>query len=198
MQFRESSDRRRVQCLAPEYDRDSKRTRQKLVFTIDFHSSKVAPGPGDLRSGSPEQREQWSKEIAAYLADRADVERKDRIKGSIIVAERAMSRVVEDLKSKTPLLTEADEERVGQLIKGWAKALEISLPVLAPAISTSRSIPSARRTSAGEGDPRAFSPDLIDRAKKLREEGLSIAAVAERLTSEGDRVSKSWVQKVTR
>lgn len=205
MQFRESNDRRRTQCLAPEYDRESKRTRQKLVFTLDFHELAVSgkrPQPNDLRMGSPEQRQKWAKEISAYIDKRTEAGRQNAVRSGLLVIESLMGKILADLKSKTPILSEQDEERLADLIKTWAKELHIVLPsVIIPTSAQSKKKDpnsSVASSNVASIDPRAFDSTLVDMALEHRRNGLSIAATAARMTADGHAVSKSWVQKVTK
>lgn len=205
MQFRESSDHRRTQCLAAEYDRTRKRTRQKLVFTLDFHELAVTgkrPQPSDLRIGSPEQRQKWAQEISAYIDKRAEAGRQNSIRNGLAVVDNIMRKIIDDLKSKTPILSEQDEERLASLIKAWAKEFHITIPSTAgptsvPAKKKDPSSSVANSNDTGK-DPRAFDSALVDMALEHRRNGLSIAATATRMADDGHTVSKSWVQKVTK
>lgn len=189
MQYRVSANGRRVQCLAAVYDKAAKRTRQKLVWTIDLYDrDEPRPAPEELAAGTPEQREAWAAEIAQHLDDRAEQARQNTVKSGIGVAAAVMRKVIEDLHSQTPTLSDDDRQRVHDLVREWAEALAPKAPPRQARPKTS---------TATTGDPRAFGGELIEQARRLRSEGLSIAAVADKLTAEGNKVSRSWVQKWT-
>jgi hypothetical protein len=186
MQYRVSANGRRVQCLAAIYDKAAKRTRQKLIWTVDLFDRDERPTPEELAAGTPEQRATWSAEIAQYLDDRAEKARQNTVKSGIGVATAVMRKVIEDLNSQTPTLSDDDRQRVRELVRGWAEAL-------APKTAPRQARPKA--TAATSEDRRAFGEELIERARSLRRDGLSIAAIADKMTAEGHKVSKSWVQK---
>ena len=192
MQYRVSPNGRRVQCLAAIYDSAAKRTRQKLVWTIDLHLQAIngsnGPTPEELSAGTPEQRVAWAKEIADYLADRAEQDTKTRSTRFIPIVEAGMKAIIDDLASQTPNLSDENRQRVPELVHGWAVGLTPKAP-------PRQARPKA--TAAAGEDPRAFGDELIKRARSLRNDGLSIAAVADKMTAEGHKVSKSWVQKWT-
>lgn len=193
MQYRVSANGRRVQCLAAMYDKEAKRTRQKLVWTIDLYDSiEPQPAPEELAAGTQEQREAWSAEIAQYLDDRAEKARQNTVRSGIAVVAGIMRKITEDLNSQTPTLSDDDRQRVTAMVRGWVEALHIA-PQPAPRKTAARKAPTA---TAGE-DPRAFGGELVEQARTLRSSGLSIAAVADKLTAQGHKVSRSWVQKWT-
>lgn len=193
MQYRVSANGRRVQCLAAMYDKEAKRTRQKLIWTVDLYDPREPrPTPDELAAGTPEQRAAWSAEIAQYLDDRKEKARQNTVRSGIAVVAGIMKKITEDLNSQTPTLSDDDRQRVTTMVRGWAEALHIA-PQPARRKSTERKAPSTTETT----DPRAFGGELVEQARTLRSSGLSIAAVADKLTTEGHKVSKSWVQKWT-
>ena len=66
MQFREAGNK--IQCLATYYDKEAKRGRQKLVYTLDKYGAAAAGGgrPGRLRHGRGAGK--WAKEIVDFAA----------------------------------------------------------------------------------------------------------------------------------
>ena len=49
MQFREAGNK--IQCLATYYDKEAKRGRQKLVYTLDKYGAAKLPVAADLENG---------------------------------------------------------------------------------------------------------------------------------------------------
>ena len=184
MQFREAGNK--IQCLATYYDKEAKRGRQKLVYTLDKYGVAKLPTASDLADfGTPEDREKWAKEIVEYsTASRAEAD-KNSVIFKVTSLRSAVDVIVNDHNSQTRILTDEHMEQVK------AAVLRL-LPVLG-LIGDAQKAPKAKKA----GDPRAAGDAAVERAKALRGEGLSIAAVAERMTSEGQPVSKSWVQKWT-
>lgn len=184
MQFREAGNK--IQCLATYYDKEAKRGRQKLVYTLDKYAAPKPVAAADLADfGSPEDREKWAKEIVEY-ASAAKVEAdKNNVIFKVTALRSAVDVIITDHNSQTRILTDEHMEQVK------AAVLRL-LPVLG-LVGEAAKAPKAKKA----GDPRAAGEAAVERAKALRGEGLSIAAVAERMTSEGQPVSKSWVQKWT-
>jgi hypothetical protein len=185
MQFRDMGGR--TQCLVAIYDPESKRTRQKLVFSMDKDEVEQVPAPADLSFGSPDQREAWSQEIADFVADRRDRLEKNAIKNAPNDLEMIVDKIVHDHDSQLGILTDEDREKI--------RAQILRVAAIFPRNS---GLPNARRSDrAGEkADPRGFGEDVKERARELRLTH-SIAAVADILAEEGHPVSKSWVQKWT-
>lgn len=187
MQFRTSQNGRRVQCLAAVYDKESKRTRQKLVWTIDHYAPhEQRPMPEALAAGSPAQREVWAAEIVKHLDERDERGRQNKIRSGIHLVDNIMSAIVQDLDSKTPTLTDDDRQRISALVRGWVDALHIDM--------------SPKKVNAPRPAPasiRAFGADLVEQARTLRRSGVSIGAIVKQMSAEGHTVSKSWVHKRT-
>ncbi|MEJ6850672.1 hypothetical protein V3589_31510 [Sinorhizobium fredii] len=177
------------------YDKETKRTRQKLVWTIDLYDPREPrPTPAELAAGTPEQREGWAAEITKYLDDRKERARQNTVRSGIAVVAGIMKKITEDLNSQTPTLSDDDRQRVTAMVRGWAEALHIApQPARKPA---ERKAPTTATATTGE-DPRAFGDELVEQARSLRSSGLSIAGVADKMTADGHKVSKSWVQKWT-
>jgi hypothetical protein len=185
MQFRDMGGR--TQCLVAIYDPESKRTRQKLVFSMDKDEVEQVPAPADLSFGSPDQREAWSQEIADFVADRRDRLEKDAIKNAPNDLEMIVDKIVHDHDSQLGILTDEDREKI--------QAQILRLMAVFPRNSgLPRGVRSARTGKAV--DPRGFGEDVKARARELRLTN-SIARVSEILTEEGHPVSRSWVQKWT-
>lgn len=193
MQFR--TVKNRVQCHAAWYDPATKRGRQKLVYSLPtFGPINKKPTPADLTPadfGTAEQREKWTSEIAAEI-DRINAEAEKHHRDLVPTRfTSAAKRLAENLDQIT------DEQRAE-----CVAAIVEAAGLLGLLIYDQKDVkkPRARRPAAaatpGE-DPRAFGGELVDRAKALRAEGLSIAATAEKMAAEGHNVSKSWVQKWT-
>ncbi|MRN45385.1 hypothetical protein GJU93_02035 [Brucella sp. 10RB9212] len=69
MQFRKITDTNKVQCLVAHYDTETKRTRQKLLCTLDMTNPIIS---GDHMSryfsfGSKEEKEGYISEIDTYI-----------------------------------------------------------------------------------------------------------------------------------
>jgi hypothetical protein len=188
MQFREAGNK--IQCLATYYDKEAKRGRQKLVYTLDKYGAAKLPVAADLADfGTAEEREKWAKEIVEYsTASRAEAD-KNSVIFKVTSLRTAVDVIVADRNSQTGVLTDQHMDQVKE-------AMLRLLPILglSGALATTRK---AIGGGKGASDPRAAGEAAVERAKTLRSEGLSIAAVAERMTSEGQPVSKSWVQKWT-
>lgn len=184
MQFREAGNK--IQCLATYYDKEAKRGRQKLVYTLDKYGVAKLPAAADLADfGTVEEREKWAKEIVEYsTASRAEAD-KNSVIFKVTSLRSSVDVIVADRNSQTGVLTDDHMEQVK------AAVLRL-LPVLG-LVGGSGKPEKAKKA----GDPRAAGEAAVERAKALRGEGLSIAATAERMTSEGQPVSRSWVQKWT-
>nr|WP_192959831.1 hypothetical protein [Sinorhizobium meliloti] len=175
------------------YDKEAKRTRQKLVLTIDLYDPRdPRPAPEQLAAGTPEQRTAWAAEITKYLDERQERARQNTVRGGIAVVAGIMKKITEDLNSQTPTLSDDDRQRVAAMVRGWAEALHIA-PQPAPRKPAERKTPTP---TTGE-DPRAFGSELVEQARELRRGGMSITAIADKMTTNGHKVSKSWVQKWT-
>lgn len=184
MQFREAGNK--IQCLATYYDKEAKRGRQKLVYTLDKYGAAKLPVAADLADfGTAEEREKWAKEIVEYsTASRAEAD-KNSVIFKVTSLRSAVDVIVHDHNSQTRILTDEHMEQVK------AAVLRL-LPVLGLVGGSGK----AQKVKKA-GDPRATGDAAVQRAKELRGQGLSIAAVAERMTTEGTTVSRSWVQKWT-
>lgn len=184
MQFREAGNK--IQCLATYYDKEAKRGRQKLVYTLDKYGTQKLPTAADLADfGSAEDREKWAKEIVDYATTAKAEADKNSVIFKVTSLRSAIDVIVDDQNSQTRILTDEHMEQVK------AAVLRL-LPVLG-LVGGSGKVEKVKKA----GDPRAAGEAAVGRAQALRGEGLSIAAVAERMTAEGQPVSKSWVQKWT-
>jgi hypothetical protein len=73
MQFRGVGGK--IQCLVAIYDPESKRTRQRMVYSYDRYLPVPAPIPGDMSFGDDDQRAAWAQEIGDHIsAERARAE----------------------------------------------------------------------------------------------------------------------------
>lgn len=187
MQFREAGHK--IQCLVTYYDKDAKRGRQKLVYTLTKYSVSNLPTAADLVDfGTPEEREKWAAEIADYaVTSKADAE-KNSVIYRVTMLESAIKVIVDDHDSQTRILTDEHMERV--------KAAVLRLLPVLDLVGDAEKAPKATKVKKA-GDQRGAGQAAIDRAKALRAEGLTLAAVAEKMAEEGQPQSKSWVQKWT-
>lgn len=184
MQFREAGNK--IQCLATYYDKEAKRGRQKLVYTLDKYGAAKLPVAADLADfGTADEREKWAKEIVEFAATAKAEADKNSVIYKITSLRTAVDVIVADRNSQTSVLTDVHMDQVKEAV------LRL-LPILGLV-----GAPGKPAKAKSVGDPRAVGDAAVERAKALRGEGLSIAAVAERMTSEGQPVSKSWVQKWT-
>lgn len=103
MQFREASSR--VQCYAAFYDKDAKRTRQKLVWTTDRYGKiETKPTADELTPanfGSPEQRQKWATEIAKHIDEHNAAEDKRKAEVLPLMLKSTVDGILADLRSKT-------------------------------------------------------------------------------------------------
>jgi len=106
-----------------------------------------------------------------------------------------VGKILEDTSSESPTLTTEQRAAIKDEIMKVAEAIGLLVYDKAQ-VKTGR----ARKQPTGTTveDRRAFGNELIEKAQSYRNEGLSIIATADRLTSEGHAVSKSWVQKWTK
>lgn len=196
MQFRPVGSR--VQCHAAWYDSATKRGRQKLVYSIIvFGVITKKPTADNLKPGfgTREQREKWAAEIGDEI-DRLNAVRRqgaiERLPGNLADAAKRLAaeigELTDDQRAKCKAAIVAAAEVLGLLVYDQN---DVKKP------RARRPAGAAAAPGAPGEDPRAFGAELIDRAKTLRAEGLSIAATADRMKSEGHEVSKSWVQKWT-
>lgn len=102
MQFREVSSR--IQCYAAYYDADSKRTRQKLVWTMyKFGKIDTKPTIDELTPadfGSPEQRQRWAAEIGAYIDAHNAGDEKQRADALPRVLKNTVDSIYAELRKK--------------------------------------------------------------------------------------------------
>jgi len=102
MQFREVSSR--IQCYAAYYDPASKRTRQKLVWTmykfgkIDARPTIDELTPADF--GSPEQRQHWATEIGAYIDEHNARDEKQRADALPRMLKSIVDSIYAELRKK--------------------------------------------------------------------------------------------------
>lgn len=179
MQFRKVGNK--VQCLVSVYDPASKRTRQKMVYSLDTWRKNVAPEPDALSAGTAEQRAVWAQEIAAHMAEGAREEGEARVRGLPLTLRNLVNQVVHDLNSQSSLLT--DDAR---------SAMKAEASRLLAALDPKPETKGGRNPAGRKG---------VDDAVKLRAQELRktmpISQVAATLVEEGHSVSKSWVQKWT-
>ncbi|GGE25535.1 hypothetical protein GCM10011390_51250 [Aureimonas endophytica] len=191
MQFRRRGER--VQCLAPYYDREAKRVRQRMVHSMPFWAASPdhAPALSDLpQDATDEERQQWRGQIVAHLLTRQGIESVQKQERAHTSFERAATNLVDAWPSMS-----ADQRKA---VRGALRRIE---RVVVP--STRKKAdpqpeprPRAGGTPARAPSSRTFDGALVARARALRGEGMAMAAIAERMTGEGTPVSKSWVQKV--
>lgn len=93
MQFRGVGGK--IQCLVAIYDPESKRTRQRMVYSYDRYLPVPAPLPGDMSFGDDDQRAAWAQEIGDHIfRERTRVEA-ERLGG----LSRRFGRTVNDVLS---------------------------------------------------------------------------------------------------
>jgi len=186
MQFREAGNK--IQCLATYYDKEAKRGRQKLVYTLDKYGATKLPVAADLADfGTAEEREKWAKEIVEFAATSKAEADKNSVIYKVTSLRSAVDVIVEDRNSQTRILTDQHMDQVKEAV------LRL-LPILG-LVGASRAPRKATGGGKGASDPRAVGEAAVARAKALRGEGKTYAAIAEIMTAEGEKVSKSWVQK---
>jgi len=188
MQFREAGNK--IQCLATYYDKEAKRGRQKLVYTLDKYGAAKLPVAADLADfGTAEEREKWAKEIVDFAATAKAEADKNSVIYKVTSLRTAVDVIVADRNSQTSVLTDVHMDQVKEAV------LRL-LPILG-LVGASGTAKKATGGGKGASDPRAAGEVAVARARALRGEGKSISAVAETMTAEGQPVSKSWVQKWT-
>ena len=96
----------------------------------------------------------------------------------------AVDVIVADRNSQTGVLTDVHMDQVKEAVLRLLPILGLS------------GAPGKPAKAKSVGDPRAVGDAAVERAKALRGK-VCPSAVAERMTSEGQPVSKSWVQKWT-
>lgn len=177
VQFREVG--RKVQCLASVYDPESKRTRQKMVFSLNLYGDNAVPDVAALATGTDAERAVWVGEIADYIGSRATKASEERVRSAPLSLKFVVDRIVHDLDSQSRLLTDADIDAV----KREAARL---VAALAP--------PAAAKSSRNAAGRKGVDEAVKERARELRKTE-TVARTSEILAAEGHAVSKSWVQK---
>jgi len=78
MQFRPVG--KKIQCLVAVYDPETKRTRQRMVCSIERYGTftKSAPSPDRLAFGSKEERAVWVQEIQEFIDAEKRKDEEDR------------------------------------------------------------------------------------------------------------------------
>lgn len=185
MQFRETGTK--VQCLAAQYDPESKRTRQIMVLSLEQYRSNKHPAPEDLRVGSYDERVKWAAEIVAYLTEKeksSELQAVENLPNRVryIVDEIVRVHGSQSLKMTDSALA-AIRDQIGRLG-----------PIIG--VQTSPVRAKSRPGASPRGAP-GFDVAFVERARALRAEGLSVIKTADQMRAEGMQVSKSWVQKVT-
>lgn len=179
MQFREVSSR--VQCIAAYYDGETKRTRQKLVWTLDrFGKIEKAPAVEDLTPadfGTPQQRQRWADEIAAYIEEHNASEDKRRVEVLPLMLKSAVDGIVADAKGKAPILTAWHRARIKTELDRLAKSLGLEVKV-------------KPKLKAGEKRTSPLGPATED-IQRQRDRGLSVKEIASRNGISQQRV-RDW------
>ncbi|MBB3397368.1 MULTISPECIES: hypothetical protein [unclassified Rhizobium] len=123
MQFR--TDKGRIQCYASYYDSSAKRTRQKLVYILGKYGINTRPTPDQLIPdfGTPEQRQRWSDEIAAYIDEHNTVLTTERVERLPLALRSNVDAILADLRSKTPILNVWHRARIKTEIERLARGV---------------------------------------------------------------------------
>lgn len=185
MQFRETGAK--IQCLAAQYDPESKRTRQIMVLSLDKYGSNKRPAPEDLRVGSYDERVKWAAEIVAYLGDKEKLSEIQAVENLPNRVRYIVDEIVLVHDSQSYKLTDAALAAIRDQIGRLGPIIGVQTPPM-------RAKP---RPGASPKGASGFDVAFVERAQALRNEGLAVQKVADRMTAEGMPVSKSWVQKVT-
>ena len=136
----------RVQCYAAYYDGATKRTRQKLVYTLGKYgqiSAKPTPDqltPADF--GTPEQRLRWTNEITAYIDEHNTTEATERVELLPRMLKNNVDAILADLRSKTPILNVWHRARIKSEVERLARGVGLITrarpkPVKKPKATTS-------------------------------------------------------------
>lgn len=173
MQFREVG--RKVQCLASVYDPASKRTRQKMVYSLNSYGENAVPKAAALSTGSDEERAVWVGEIADYISNMKAKASEDSMKIAPLSLRYLVDKIINDHNSQSSLLTDED-----------LKAVRADVTRLLAALAPRKS-----RKAAGR---KGVDDSVKERARELRKTE-TVARTVELLAEEGYAVSKSWVQK---
>jgi hypothetical protein len=129
MQFREVV--MRVQCFASYYDKETKRTRQKQVWTLDRYGQNERKPTADALTpadfGTSEQRQGWADEIAKYIDERNAAETKKNIEVLPFLLKSSIDKITADLRSKTSHL---DNPFIKARMRGEVKRLGKALGLI--------------------------------------------------------------------
>lgn len=183
MQFRRYG--KRIHCIVTAYNKARKRSRQATILTLsEDYDGVVTPDMVELTG--PEVPG-FVNEINLYLARWREEKSQIAVIEAMKDLEKSASVVAELLRSRPEDFT----ERHRKTLTVVRERLSLTVPTRPAAV------PSAP-APAGKKPKNAFGQELVDRARELKSGGLSAAAVAEQITAEtGQKISKSWVQKVT-
>jgi len=184
MQFREVMAR--VQCYAAYYDKETKRTRQKLVWSLDRYGKiGTKPSADELTPadfGSPEQRQKWANEIASYVDEHNAGEEKRRIEVLPLMLKSAVDGIVADVKNKEPILNAWHRARIKSEVDRLAKVLGLIVK------AKPKPEKGAKKTSP-------LGPATAD-IQQERDSGKSVAEIARRNAISQQRV-RDWTTAPT-
>lgn len=155
MQFREAGNK--IQCLATYYDKEAKRGRQKLVYTLDKYGAAKLPVAADLADfGTAEEREKWAKEIVDFAATAKAEADKNSVIYKVTSLRTAVDVIVADRNSQTSVLTDVHMDQVKEAVLRLLPILGLS------------GAPGKPAKAKSVGDPRAVGDAAVERAKALR------------------------------
>lgn len=117
----------RVQCYAAYYDGTTKRTRQKLVYTLGKYGQiGTKPTPDQLTPtdfGTTEQRVRWANEITAYIDEHNATEATERVELLPRILKNNVDAILADLRSKTPILNVWHRARIKSEVERLARGV---------------------------------------------------------------------------
>lgn len=115
MQFKEIKNTTKIQCLIPVYDSESKRTRQKLIYTIDTRNLPVDSLFIELNTND-ENMDNYRQEIFEYVQKFKKENAKSLLKNSLSDL-RSLAINIADLLEKIDDLDAEDKNKIEQTIK---------------------------------------------------------------------------------
>lgn len=155
MQFREAGNK--IQCLATYYDKEAKRGRQKLVYTLDKYGAAKLPVAADLADfGTAEERENGQRKSWTSRPRRRLRQTKNSVIYKVTSLRTAVDVIVADRNSQTSVLTDVHMDQVKEAVLRLLPILGLS------------GAPGKPAKAKSVGDPRAVGDAAVERAKALR------------------------------
>lgn len=121
MQFRQVKNT--VQVLMSVYDKETKRTRQRMVMSFPFYGSPEKVTADQLSGVTDDRLQATLDEINAWLADRSKARQEGLEKRSAFAANRALQELVGVLEGRPEALSEGDLDSLAETLRIASKAV---------------------------------------------------------------------------